>query len=511
MSFADDLINEASYTHTLNGAVTHATTTDECLDFFAVAGGMRYRRESDQIKLFMKAYIANPELATKLLFYIRDIRGGLGERKMFRTLICYLAKMWPDTVRKNIHLISEYGRWDDIICLLQTSVKDAVVNVIRKQLEKDLLALEERKEGNYERPISLMAKWLPSDNTSSKERRAEAKILYEALGLTRKEYRKKVVALRKELSLTENYLTKQKYNSVDYESVPAHAMFKYRKAFAEKDGKRFDKYLNMVSNKNRKINCSTIDPYELLRPYFNESPQVKYLNDEVVKYLNDEVKIDRLIETMWKNIPANVNNENSVVVVDTSGSMYCGFDSGQIPALISQALGIYYAEHCKGIFHNKIITFSERPSVMEIKGETLRDKLFYLQSAPWGFSTNMESVFDLILNTAIRTKAKKQDLPSVIYIISDMEFNCAVNDPQKTVYDNAKARFEKHGYELPAVVFHNVNSWCMQAPVGAHTRGAALVSGSGTSSFGHKFDGNTTPLSHMLEVLGSKRYEPIHA
>lgn len=509
MSFADSLMKEASYTRTMNGAVAHATTLDECLDFFAVAGGMRYRSRRDQIALFEKAYIANPELAMKLLFYIRDIRGGLGERQMFRTLINHVAKMWPESAKKNVHLISEYGRWDDLLCLLGTKAEAEVVEVVRDQLAKDLDALKRREAGETDAPISLLAKWLPSDNTSSMVTRANAMLLYDALGMRRKEYRKAVVALRAQICLTENYLTKKQPQKVNYEAVPSKAMFKYRKAFARNDEVRFDMYLDKVASKEKKIHCATLDPYELVKPYFKQSESIFGWPGD---YEIQRTEIDKAIEVMWKNMPAGVSGKDAVCVIDTSGSMYWDYGrGGPIPALVSQALGIYYAERCKGIFHNKIITFESNPHVLELKGNCLRDKLLFLQKAPWGGSTNMEAVFDLILDTAVKNHAKQKDLPSVIYIISDMEFNCAFRDPNKSVYENAKEKYEAHGYQLPAVVFHNVNSWQMQAPVGAHTKGAALVSGYGTAAFSQKFDGNMTPLSHMLEVLNGKRYEPVHA
>ena len=192
--------------------------------------------------------------------------------------------------------------------------------------------------------------------------------------------------------------------------------------------------------------------------------------------------------------------------------MYCCQRRDAVtPALISQSLGLYHAERCKGRFHNHFISFSEIPELIEIHGETLRDKLRYIQSANWGMSTNLEAVFDLILYTAIEANSKQDEMPSVLYIISDMEFNCAIADPSKTVYENARAKFELAGYQLPAVVFINVNSWQMQAPVTAHQKGAALASGMGITTFKEKFDGNMTPMSHMLKVLMSDRYKEVHA
>ena len=207
MSFVQALSEKASETRTLNGARAYNTTGDACLDLFSVAGGMRYRSPADQIRLFERAYIENPELAMKLLFHIRDIRGGLGERQLFRTLIRHVAKTWPESAKKNVALISEYGRWDDLFCLMGTKAEKAVVEVIRAQLEKDQAALARRRNGDKDAPISLLAKWMPSINTSSARTRGIARKLCGALGMTAYDYRRTLAALRANICLTERYLT----------------------------------------------------------------------------------------------------------------------------------------------------------------------------------------------------------------------------------------------------------------------------------------------------------------
>ena len=217
------------------------------------------------------------------------------------------------------------------------------------------------------------------------------------------------------------------------------------------------------------------------------------------------------LETLWKQQPSKVCEQNAICVIDVSGSMYCHRYGTPMPALISQALGLYHAEHCTGTFHNTFITFSSNPELVEICGQTLEEKLRYIQSSSWGFSTNLEAVFDLILRTAVNAGTPQEEMPSTLFIISDMEFNGAVENPDKTIYENAKAAFEAKGYQLPAVVFHNVSSWQMQTPVRAHTKGTALASGTGTNSFNYKFDGNITPMNHMLRVLNSPRYAAVHA
>ena len=500
MSYPDNLATEANYTRTMNGALTHGSTGDACLDFFAVAGGMRYRNRGDQIRLFDRAYIETPDLAMKLLFYLRDVRGGMGERKLFRTLMRHVAHTWPESAAGNAKYVAEFGRWDDLLCLLDTPAQKEAVQVIRSQLERDREALERRKAGEEDAHISLLAKWLPSDNTSSPDTRKAAEKLIAALGMNAREYRRLVTALRARIGLTERRLTAKQPEKISYEAVPAQAMLKYRGAFMRRDANRFAGYLQDVRGGVKQMHAGTLFPYEILRPFF----RFDGFGGE------NDPKGMAVLELLWKHLPGTVGNAGAISVVDTSGSMYwsCG---ALTPALVSQAMGLYCAERCRGLFHNCLITFESVPHLVKIHGQTLRDRLKYISTLPVGGSTNLEAVFDLILNTAVRHGAKQEELPSVIYIFSDMEFNCCMMDADETVYESARKRFESNGYKMPAVVFHNVNSWQMQAPVEANTSGTALSSGADTHMMEHKFDGNVTPMEHMLRVLNSKRYEMIHA
>ena len=499
MSYLANLKTEANYTRTLNGAKTHGSTGDACLDFFAVAGGMRYRKPADQINLFERAYIETPELAMKLLFHLRDIRGGMGERKLFRTLLRHVARTWPESARKNVPYIAEFGRWDDLMCLLGTPAQREAVQAIKVQLAEDEAALKRREAGDGDAHISLLAKWLPSDNTSSPRTRKTAARLIQALGMEQREYRRLLTALRARIGLTERSLTRREPEKVNYEAVPAQAMLKYRSAFERKDGKRYGDYLKDVHKGKKRIHTETLFPYEVLRPFFNGG-----------YWGRGDARGADALEALWDCLPGAIGNVNAISVVDVSGSMYCA-NGPLMPALISQAMGLYCAERCEGVFHNHMITFESTPHLVEVHGATLRDKLKYIGSLPWGWSTNLEAVFDLILDTAVNSGAKQEEMPQVLYIFSDMEFNCAVRDADRTVYENARELYEAYGYRMPAVVFHNVNSWQMQAPVTAHTRGTALTSGASTHALGHKFDGNVTPMDHMLRVLNGERYAMIHA
>jgi hypothetical protein len=498
LRYLDHLKTEANYTRTLNGAKTHGSTGDACLDFFAVAGGMRYRRPEDQINLFERAYIETPDLAMKLLFHLRDIRGGMGERQLFRTLLRHVAFTWPESAGKNAAYIAAFGRWDDLLCLLGTPAETQAVQVLRAQLAADEAALRRREAGEADAHISLLAKWLPSDNTSSPRTRKTAKRLIRALGMDPREYRRLVTALRARIGLTERQLTGKQPYKINYEAVPAQAMLKYRSAFQRADRLRFAAYLADVKAGKKQMHTETLFPYEVLRPFFNGNSWC----------LHDAEGMD-VLEQLWKHLPGAVNNTNAISVVDTSGSMY--WTSGLKPALISQAMGLYCAERCRGVFHNHLITFESTPHLVAIHGATLRDKLKYIGTLPVGGSTNLEAVFDLILTTAVKSRAKQNEMPQVLYIFSDMEFNCAMERADRTVYESAREKFEACGYRMPAVVFHNVNSWQMQTPVRAHTRGTALSSGAATHTMEYRFDGNITPMEHMLRVLNGKRYAMIHA
>ena len=501
MSYIENLEKEAAKTRTLNGAAAYSASGNACLDLFAVGGGMRYRRKDDIIHLFERAYIETPDLAMKLLFHIRDIREGMGERDIFRTLLRHTARTWPESAEKNVRYISEYGRWDDLLCLLGTPAEQTAVSIIKQQLENDLDAVKRRQEGELNAPVSLLGKWLPSTNTSSARTCRQGKKLMNALGMTEHEYRETLKVLRANSCITEKYLTDKRVAKIRYEAVPSEAMLKYRNAFNRHDEARFTEFIEAVKEGKASVHTDTLFPYEVMKPLFDNrswksAPKSKF-----------DAKV---LDAIWSSLGSEAGAKNAISVIDTSGSMYCG--AGNIkPITVALSLGLYFAERNKGAFNNSFITFSNRPQLQKIQGRTLAEKIRCMEKSEWGMSTNLEAVFELLLKTAIDSDASQEEMPSAIYIISDMEFNQCVSKANKTLFDNAKDRFAAYGYELPAVVFHNVNSWHMQVPVRANTKGAAMTSGASRTAFKQEIHENMTPLSHMLRVLESKRYEKICA
>lgn len=490
--FLEDLRKEENLTYTENGALTNRSTNSYCLDLFAAIGALRNAEDSEIISRFIKAYTEDRNLAMKILFFARDIRGGLGERRVFRSIWKWLSLHEAESVRKNITNVPEYGRFDDLLSLLDGPCEKDMLSFIKEQLDKDLAAL---KIGES---VSLLAKWLPSVNTSNKDSVKSAKKLAKALGFSDAEYRKVLVSLRAEIKLMENYLREKDY-SFSYEKQPSKALYKYRLAFLRNDRERYSAFLDKAESNPSVMNTRTLTPYDVVAPIINKDKERVAIS-----------KWDRRsMDITWKALPDYTGAENALAVVDGSASMY--WYGEYIPAAVAQSLGIYFAEHNKGCFHNHFITFSENPRLIEVKGKDIVEKLRYCMSFNECANTDLQRTFDLILNTAIQNKAKQEDIPEKLYIISDMEFDYCANHADMSNFEYAKKQFAKYGYRLPQIVFWNVNSINQQQPVTKNEQGVALVSGASPQIFSMLSEGILDPYSFMLETLSSERYERISA
>ena len=490
--FLEDLRKEENRTYTENGALTNRSTNSYCLDLFATIGALRNAEDNEIISRFIKAYTEDRNMAMKILFFARDIRGGLGERRVFRSILKWLSVHEEDSLRKNIMHVPEYGRFDDLLSLIDGPCEKDMLSFIKEQLDKDLAAL---KIGNT---VSLLAKWLPSVNTGNKDSVKTAKKLAKAMGFSDAEYRKVLVSLRAEIKLIENYLREKDY-SFSYEKQPSKALYKYRQAFFRNDQDRYCAFLERAESNPAVMNTGTLTPYDVIRPIMHRA--------EAEIEISEEER--RSMDITWKALPDYTGAENALAVVDGSGSMYCGF--GYTPATVAQSLGIYFAEHNKGCFHNHFITFSENPSLVEVKGRDIVEKLRYCMSFDECANTDLQRTFDLILKTAIQNRAKQEDIPEKLYIISDMEFDYCANHGEMSNFECAKKKFAKYGYKLPQIVFWNVESRNLQQPVTKNEQGVALVSGTSPQIFSMLSEGILDPYSFMLETLSSKRYEKICA
>ena len=481
------LKQQANIAITENGAVTYATTSSNCLDLFATVGALRRESDGEITTRFLRAFAEDPDLAMKTLFFARDVRGGLGERRAFRVILRWLAAYRSDSVKKNIHYIAEFGRFDDLLALLDTPCEKEALAYIKECFDADTKAL--KRDGE----VSLLAKWLPSINAASAETVRQAKRIARALGMSDAEYRKALSKLRKHIRIIENNLRERDY-SFDYSKQPSRAMLKYRKAFLRNDGERYESFLEQVAVGEQKLHTGALAPYEIIRPFFG-------------RQVSDSER--RAIDVTWKSQEDFTNGENALVVIDGSGSMYGGAEP--IPATVALSLGIYFAERNTGAFKNHFITFSENPQLVEIKGHDILEKVLYCHSYNEVANTNIQKVFELILDTAVKNKLPQSELPSTLYIISDMEFDWCTADAGATNFGYAKNLFARHGYRLPKVVFWNVASRNRQQPVTKNEQGVALVSGCTPRIFSMLQSGDLDPYRYMMEVLGSERYAPIAA
>ena len=480
MTFLDDIKTVQNLTLTENDALALNSTSDALTDLFAVCGAMRERKEKEIVNMFSKAMVCDRLLGTKLAFYTRDVRGGLGERRTGRLMLKYLAKEYPDILDKNLELIAEYGRWDDLVFLLDDK-PDKVSALIAKQLKQDIENMK-RMEA-----VSLLAKWMPSVNTSNKETVKKGKYLAKRLGMSEKEYRKTLAGLRNYLRVVEVDMSAKRFEDIDYPAVPSKAMNNYRNAFKRNDKERFEQYLEQVKTGEAKINSSVLYPYDI-----------------VEKYLYGVSGQDDVLEQQWKALPDYIEGENNfLIMADVSGSMW-----GR-PMATSIGLALYFAQRNKGPFANRFMTFSARPELVDIKGETLLDRIRYIQNADWEMNTDLEAAFELVLNTAVKYKTAKKDMPSSIVIITDMEFDrCVMGD--WLFYDQMKARFEANGYNIPNIVFWNVNSRKNTYHASFDRKGVQLASGQSPAVFDSLIKGQgLTPYEYMLTVLNSERYEKI--
>ena len=475
----------ANKTYTENGAVTHRTSGKDCLDLFAAIGALRRADDQNICSRFLKAYAENPDLAMKILFYARDVRGGLGERRVFRSILAWLASNEKSSVVRNLPYIAEYGRWDDVLVLLKTPCRKEALALLEEQFREDLAALEAGGD------ISLLGKWLPSVNASNQETVVMAKMIAKSFGLSDRDYRKALTGLRARIRIIENNLREKDY-TFDYSKQPSKAMFKYRKAFLRNDGERYATFMDRVDRGEAKLHTGTLMPYELVERAYDCSEEER-----------------RSLDVTWRMLEDFTTDENALVAADGSGSMYWG--SKPMPAAVAQSLAIYFAEHNKGKFHNHFLTFSMTPQLVEIKGKDFVEKVRYCRTFDECANTNLEAVFDLILQAAAENHVPRAEMPAKLYIISDMEFDHCAKNSSMTNFENAKASYAAAGYKLPDLVFWNVDSRHEQQPVKENDRGVALVSGNSPRIFSMVMDGELNPYDFMLSVIDTERYAPIAA
>lgn len=481
---------------TENGAAGYETTGRALVDLNFAAASLRNENEAEIANRFIRAFYEDRVLAMKWLFFLRDARGGLGERRSFRIILRYLAVSMPEMINNLVDLMAEYGRFDDVLCLLDTPVEEKVLAVLKAQLETDLENMEQS------RGISLCAKWMPSGNTSSEQSRKSAARLQRGMGLTAKEYRKLLAVLRAYLKVTEVYMSDGRWKEIDYTMVPSKANILYRKAFMFHDQARRKNFLERVQNNEAVMHADVLMPHDIVTRYTACNGWNIRIGEE-----------DAALEALWKNLPDAVAGAGNVLcVVDGSGSMLCPVGTGSTTALhVSKALGIYFAERMRGAYHNRFITFSSSPKYVDLSGcRTLREKLELAFSYGDCTNTNIEATFELVLQTALQNHLRQEELPQTMLIISDMEFDRAVwGHDTDTLFETIKKRFSRYGYRLPKLVFWNVNSRTNVIPVRENELGVGLVSGLSVNVCKMVLSNELDPFACLKKILEGERYRKV--
>jgi hypothetical protein len=491
------LERETNFTLTENGAVTHKSTLSGVVDWFAVGGALRQRSEDDIIRIFSKAWSEDSLRALRILFYFRDVRGGQGERNTFRICLRWLANNHKQALIKNLQHIPFFGRWDDLYALADTVLEPLVFELVELQLRQDFSDMEKGES------VSLLAKWLKSENTSSLESRRLALKTRKALGLSSKSYRKTLSRLRKYIDVVEVKLCQKEWGSIDYNTVPSQAATKYRKTFKRNDTERYSSYIDALvkGDGTAKINAGATFPYEILRACISEPDE----------------KLRQLLDAQWKVQPdwLKDNPHKGLVMADVSGSMT---SNNNLPLLVAVSLAIYFAERNVGSFKDVFLTFSANPELTKIVGDSLYEKYFNMYKCDnWGQNTNLQAAFDLILNTALKYRVSESDMPEVLYIVSDMEFDVAQRNydygqqiPHNTNYDVIRQKYADAGYKMPKIVFWNVNSRNDQQPVTVNDDGVCLVSGCSPAILQSVLSAKTfNPLDVVDETINKERYQRI--
>lgn len=482
----DLLMNTAGRTRTENGAVTNATTGSDVLNLFALGGAVRKRPINEVVNLIDAAWNDDADLALKVIFYLGDVRGGQGERDFLFNALRYIAIKNPNVARNVIRLVPEYSRWDMLFAFVETPLEKDAFAVMYEQFVQDIKS---------ERP-SLLAKWLPSPRTKSQT--VLAVRVARAFKLELGAYRKLRAALNRKIDTVEVKMSAQNWDAINLETVPAKAFMNYQKAFERHGQKKMEKFVEKIQAGEVKVKSDTLYPHEIVYKALKAS------GNEMIT-----------LQNAWDNLPNYIKDgRQGIAVIDTSGSMT---RYGTVaPIDIAKSLGLYLSERLSGPFKDHYITFSERPIMAKFHGANIAEKYRNMQEIV--ANTNIEAVFDLILDTAVRHRVSQDELPTHLYIFSDMEFDQCVesngyngysrySSVNPTLFEQIRARYEAHGYRMPQVIFWNLDARNNQHPVTQHETGAALVSGFSPSTFQYIMEGIVlTPMQVMMKVLNAPRY-----
>ena len=492
-TFIDNLKKETNYTLTENGAVSHKSTLNAVYDLFALGGAYRNRSDDDCILLFKKAFEQDEKLALKCLFYLRDVRGGAGERRFFRVCLKWLAKEYPEAAFRNLDNVPEYGRWDDLYALVGTKLENDVFDLFQTQLNRDLISLKE----NGNEGVSLLAKWLKSENASSIETKQLGNKTRQYFGWSHKKYRKNLSALRTRINIVEKLMSEGQWDKINFAKIPSKAGLIYRNAFARRDAERYAEFIN---SKETKVNANTLYPYEIVNKV------TKKISYQSINLDNTERET---LNKYWNSQKDYLNGKpcKMMCVVDTSGSMTSGKNITPIDVAIS--LSMYCAERIGEPFKNYFISFSSRPQLISIDGIDFCDKVKRIYNRNLCDNTDLKAVFDMLFRMYQGGDIKKEDIPEALIVISDMEIDRMSywrdKTRMKTDMELLRQEWENHDLKFPKLYYWNVDARQNNILDDPENSDVTFISGCSPIIFQSVVEGKSGT-QIMLDKLNSERY-----
>ena len=494
MSYLDNLKAATDFKLTENGAIAHSSTGSNLYDLFAFGGAYRNRTVEDCLTLFVKAFNENPTYAMKCLFYLRDVRGGQGERRFFREVVKYLAIHQPEVMKRNLQYIPEFGRWDDLYMFVDTPLMMDAFVLIKEQLALDVQC----------KTPSLLAKWLKSENTSSDESRMLGNLTRMYLKMSHKQYRKTLSILRERINVLERLMSAGRWDEIEFDKIPSKAGLVYKNAFARRDVIKA-KYEAFAKDTSTKVNAATLYPYEVVRKALDNFNWRQWTSTDT----------DRaMINKYWDNLTDYFNGAtlNALAVVDTSGSMTCTYGGDVRPIDVAISLGLYCAQKAQGPFHNHYISFASRPQMIDTTAPDFCQAVYNIYRTNLVDNTNLEAAFGLLLNTAITHHTPQSELPETLIVISDMEIDEArygwgrtLETPEATM-ETIKRSWATAGYKCPKLVYWNVNA--RNNTILDKSADVSYVSGCSPVIFEQIMKGKTG-YDLMMDKLNDERYSCI--
>ena len=463
MDFIQSLQTKDAVTE--NGMPTNSTSLNRCVDLFFMIGAIRGQHPQRILNLFIKAFYENRTAALRILFWSRDARDGAGERNTFRIIFKWLCDNHPESVIKNLSYVKFLGRWDDYLVAISTKCEDSIIELIKESLI----------DGD-----KLCGKWMPRKGNI-------ANILRKKMKLSPKEYRKLLV---NNTDVVETKMCAKQWSEIDYEKTPSLAISRYSTTFLKRDEERYTNYVQEIKSGTKKVNAGAVYPYDIIK-------NLRRGNDE-------------LAQEQWNALPDYMVECHDLVfpLVDVSGSM--DQPIGKNPNLtcmdVAISLGLYISERNVGPLKDYFMTFSQIPELVHTSG-SLRDRLRQMENSNWGMNTNLMSVFKTMLKHATENNVRACDMPTKILILSDMEFDQAVRNPNNSAMEEIEEMYREHKYTLPKIVFWNIQSRSNNVPVNFNKQGVALVSGFSPSILKSilKMD-MANPHKVMLDTINDYKY-----